>query len=240
VTPLNVLQFIGLGLLTLLFGIPGVTFGLLLPGRSRKGRFFRYIAKGYCGLALRLFRIRVQPVGLEHIDPSKPYVFMANHISHADAPALAVVLPQPLHWVFKKELGDIPFFGWTLRAGGQIMVDRADRQQAAGALTAALESLSGRNSIMIYPEGTRSRDGRLLPLKKGGFRMAVEAGLPIVPVRISGTREIVAADTLRVLGGTARVEIMRPIPVEGRTVADIPELVAEVRAALSGPGESPA
>ncbi len=234
-SPLNVLQFIGLGLLTLLFGVPGITIGLLLPGRSRKGRFFRLIAKGYCGLALRLFRIRIKRSGLENIDPAKPYIFMANHISHADAPALAVVLPQPLHWVFKKELGSIPFFGWTLRAGGQIMVDRADRQQAAGALQAALDSLSGNNSIMIYPEGTRSRDGRLLPLKKGGFRMAIDAGLPIVPVRVSGTREIVAADSLRVLGGTARIEILPPIPVTGKTVADIPELMAAVREALQPP-----
>ena len=114
------------------------------------------------------------------------------------------------------------------------MVDRADRQQAAGALQKALEGLSGNNSIMIYPEGTRSRDGRLLPLKKGGFRMAVQAGIPIVPVRVSGTREIVAADSLRVVGGTACVEILAPIPVEGKTLADIPELMSAVREALSG------
>ncbi len=233
------LQFIGLGLLTLLFGIPGITIGLLLPGRSRKGRFFRVIAKGFCGSALSLFRIRVKRSGLENIDPAKPYVFMANHISHADAPALAVVLPQPLHWVFKKELGDIPFFGWTLRAGGQIMVDRSDRQQAAGALQGAIESLSGNNSIMIYPEGTRSRTGRLLPLKKGGFRMAVQSGLPIVPIRVSGTREIVRADSLRVDGGTACIEVLPPISVAGKTISDIPELMEAVRAALSGGKEIP-
>jgi 1-acyl-sn-glycerol-3-phosphate acyltransferase len=236
VSPLNVLQFAAMGLMTVLIGVPAVLIGLLIPGRSRKGRFFRYVAKAYCGLSLPLFRIRVRATGLENIDPAKPYVFMANHISHADAPALAVILPQPIHWVFKKELGAIPFFGWALRAGGQIMVDRADRQQAAGALRKALEGLSGNNSIMIYPEGTRSRDGRLLQLKKGGFRMAVQSGIPIVPVRVSGTREIVAADSLRVIGGTASIEILPPISVEGKTQADIPELMAAVRAALSPSG----
>lgn len=238
-SPLNVVQFLCLGLLTLLVGTPGMIAGLLIPGRSRKGRFFRIVARAYCGIALPLFRIRVRASGLENIDPAKPYVFMANHISHADAPALAVTLPQPLHWVFKKELGAIPFFGWTLRAGGQIMVDRRDRTQATAALQAALDGLSGNNSIMIYPEGTRSRDGKLLPLKKGGFRMAVQSGMPIVPVRVSGTREIVAADTLRVLGGTARIEILSPIPVEGKSIADIPALMEEVRAALSGGSGSP-
>jgi 1-acyl-sn-glycerol-3-phosphate acyltransferase len=240
VTFLNALQFAGLGLMTLLFGLPGMTIGLLIPGRSRKGRFFRLVAKGYCGLALPLFRIRVESSGLSNIDPSKPYVFMANHISHADPPTLAVVLPQPLHWVFKKELGAIPFFGWTLRAGGQIMVDRADRQQAAGALQDAIGGLEGNNSVAIFPEGTRSRDGRLLPLKKGGFRMAVQSGMPIVPVRIAGTREIVRAGSLNVVGGTARVQVLPPIPVAGKTVADIPELMEAVRAALSGEAPPPA
>lgn len=239
-SPLNVLQFIALGLLTLLIGTPAVIIGLLIPGRTRKGRFFRYVALAYCGAALPLFRIRVAASGLENIDPARAYIFMANHISHADAPALAVVLPQPIHWVFKKELGDIPFFGWALRAGGQIMVDRADRQQASGALQAALDSLSGNNSVLIYPEGTRSRDGRLLPLKKGGFRMALQGGLPIVPVRVSGTREIVKADSLRVVGGVARIEILPPIPVDGKTVADIPELMNAVREALSGGPSTPA
>jgi 1-acyl-sn-glycerol-3-phosphate acyltransferase len=234
VSPLNVLQFAALGLLTLLVGTPGVIVGLLIPGRSRKGRFFRYVAKAYCFVALRLFRIRVEAAGLSNIDPGKPYVFMANHISHADPPALAVVLPQPIHWVFKKELGRIPFFGWALRAGGQIMVDRGDRQQASAALQAALDGLSGNNSVLIYPEGTRSRDGKLLPLKKGGFRMAVQSGMPIVPVRVSGTREIVRADSLRVEGGTARVEILPPIPVAGKAVSDIPALMDAVREALSG------
>jgi 1-acyl-sn-glycerol-3-phosphate acyltransferase len=239
-TPKNALQFLGLGLLTLLIGVPGTLVGILLPGRARKGRFFRLVAKGYCFPALRFFGIRVAVRGTENIDPALPYVFMANHISHVDPPALAVAIPQPIHWVFKKELGAIPVFGWALRAGGQIMVDRADRQQAAGALQEALEGLTGNASIMIFPEGTRSRDGRLLPFKKGGFRMAVQAGLPIVPVRVSGTREIVAADTLHVRGGEALVEILSPIPTAGLKPADIPVLMARVREALLSAPAGPA
>lgn len=231
-TVLNALQLFFLGLLTLVMGVPAILAALLLPGKARKGRWFRIVSKTYSRISLGCFGIRVDGRGRERVDPAKPYIFMSNHVSHADSPALALTIPHPLHWVFKKELGKIPVFGWVLRSGGQVMVDRSSPEKAREALSEALAGLSGNNSILIYPEGTRSRDGRLQPFKKGGFRMALSAGLPIVPVRVSGSRDVVAADTLRIRPGTITVEILPPIETAGKSAADIPALMEQVRAAM--------
>ncbi len=236
----NALRLGFLGLLTLVMGIPAIVIALLLPGRRRKGRLFLLVAKTYSRILFGVFGVRVAVSGLGNIDPARPYVFMSNHVSHADAPALALVIPQPLHWVFKRELARIPVFGWVLLACGQIMVDRSDPEASRATLDRALSGLSGNSSVIIYPEGTRSRDGALQPFKKGGFWMAVQAGLPIVPVRVSGTREIVAAGSLAVKPGTARVELFPSVETRGRTPDDIPELMARVREAMAsgttGPG----
>ena len=239
-TILNALQLLFIGLLTLVLGVPGILLALLLPGRTLKGRVFRRVSKLYSRIALFVLDVKVACRGLENIDSRKPYVFMSNHASHADSPALAAVIPHPLHWVFKKELSKIPVFGWVLLACGQIMVDRSDPEKSKAALQEALSGLSGNNSVMIYPEGTRSRDGNLQPLKKGGFRMAVQAGLPIVPVRVSGTREIVAAGSLRIRPGNVLVELFPPVPTAEMGMADLPEIMRRVREAMLSGRRGPA
>jgi 1-acyl-sn-glycerol-3-phosphate acyltransferase len=231
-TILNAVQLFLLGCLTLVMGVPAILLSLLLPGKAWKGKLFRLVSRTYSRIALWFFRIEVVGHGMENIDALTPYVFMSNHISHADSPALALVISHPLHWVFKKELAKIPVFGWVLLACGQIMVDRSDPEKSRAALEEALSGLSGNNSVMIYPEGTRSRDGNLQPFKKGGFWMALQVGLPIVPVRVSGSREVVAADTLRIRPGTVTVEIFPPIETRGETVTDIQDLMARVREAM--------
>lgn len=228
----DALKLAFIGFMTLLFGVPGTLLALLLPGKALKGKLFLLVSKYYSRIVLRGLGVTVSCRGLENIDIRNRYVFMSNHVSHADSPVLASVLPHPLHWVFKKELARIPVLGWVLLACGQIMVDRSDPERSKAALEEALSGLSGNNSVMIYPEGTRSRDGTLQPLKKGGFWMAVQAGLPIVPVRVSGTREIVAADTLRLRAGDALVEVFPPIPTEGMGAADLPGLMVRVRETL--------
>jgi 1-acyl-sn-glycerol-3-phosphate acyltransferase len=239
-TLLNAAQLVFLGILTLVIGVPAILLALLLPGKALKGKLFLVVSKTYARIALWFFRIQVVGRGLANIDPGKPYVFMSNHASHADSPALALVISHPLHWVFKKELARIPVFGWVLLACGQIMVDRASPDKSREALAEALSGLSGNNSVMIYPEGTRSRDGNLQPFKKGGFWMALQVGLPIVPVRVSGSRGIVAADTLQVRPGTITVEVFPSIETRGKTPSDIPDLMNRVREAMlsgtTGPG----
>jgi 1-acyl-sn-glycerol-3-phosphate acyltransferase len=232
VTVRNAFQLSVLGLWTLVVGTPAIVAGLLAPGRRRKGKIFCWVTKIYSRVALPLFGVTVETRGLTRVDRGRPYVFMSNHVSHVDSPALAVSIPHPMFWVFKKELSKIPVFGWVLLSLGQIMVDRTNFVQARTAMESALEGLSGNQSVLIYPEGTRSRDGSLQRLKKGGFFLAVQAGLPIVPVRVSGSGDIVAAGSLAVRPGHVVVELFDPIPTAGKSEADVPELMARVRDAL--------
>jgi len=236
----SALKWIFLGLLVLVFGLPGAIIGMMLPSKTLKGKLFLWVSRNYSRIALFVLGIKVKCRGLENVDIRESYVFMSNHVSHADSPVLASVIPHPCHWVFKKELSRIPVLGLLLIAAGQIMVDRSDPEKSKATLEEALSGLSGNNSVMIYPEGTRSRDGRLQSLKKGGFWMALHAGKPIVPVRVSGTREVVAADTLRISPGNVLVEVFPPIKTAGKDAHDLPELMNRVREAMlsgtQGPG----
>ena len=228
----TVFQMLFIALLTLVIGLPAILLGLLVPGQNRKGKIFRWVTKSYSRALMPVFGVTLETRGLSRVDLDKPYVFMSNHVSHVDSLALAISIPHPLHWVFKKELSKIPVFGWVLLSLGQIMVDRADASQAREALTSAASGLTGNNSVLIYPEGTRSKDGNLQPLKKGGFHIAVRAGLPIVPVRVSGSHDIVPSGSLAVRPGHVVVELFDPIPTEGKADADIPRLMVQVRDAL--------
>jgi 1-acyl-sn-glycerol-3-phosphate acyltransferase len=232
VTVRTVFQMAFIALLTLAIGLPAILLGLLVPGQSRKGKVFRWVTKSYSRALMPVFGVTLETRGLSRVGIGSPYVFMSNHVSHVDSLALAISIPHPLHWVFKKELSRIPVFGWVLLSLGQIMVDRADASQAWEALTSAASGLKGNNSVLIYPEGTRSKDGTLQPLKKGGFYIAVRAGLPIVPVRVSGSHDIIPPGSLAVRPGHVVVELFDPIPTEGMTDSDIPRLMQRVRAAL--------
>ena len=231
-TARTVFQMVAVGLATLVVGLPAIVLGILVPGQSRKGRVFRWVTKSYSRILLPVFGVTVETRGLSRVDRDAPYIFMSNHASHVDSLALAVSIPHPLHWVFKKELSKIPVFGWVLLSLGQIMVDRKNAAQSRSALSGATAALRGNDSVLIYVEGTRSKDGKLQPLKKGGFHIAVQAGLPIVPVRISGSHDIVPSGSLRVRPGHVVVELFDPIPTQGKTEADVPELMERVRAPL--------
>jgi len=216
---------------------PFIVLGFFRKGLTRKGRLFRPLAKIYSKILFAAFRVRVVDRGFEQIDPQRPYVFMANHTSIADPLALAIAMPQPFHCVFKKELARIPVFGWALLSLGQIMVDRENTEQARASIGGSISGLSGNNSIMIFPEGWVSRDGRLLPLKKGGFHLAIQTGLPIVPVRIEGARQVCpTGGSGHFHKGVISVQVFPPLEVRGRTEADIPDLMEKARGCLASGG----
>jgi 1-acyl-sn-glycerol-3-phosphate acyltransferase len=228
----GICQLAGIILLTLVTGLLSTPIGLLLRTREKKAKFFCWMSKRYCRVAIWICGVTLEARGVSRVDPDKGYIFMPTHTSQLDPPLLTQVFSQPILWVFKKELSKIPVFGWTLMALGQIMVDRSDIEQARGSMGEAGRELKGNMSVMVYPEGTRSKDGKLQPFKKGGFYMALNAGLPIVPVRISGSYELFPHGALMVRPGRVAVEVFDPIPTAGKTRADIPELVRLVRAAL--------
>jgi 1-acyl-sn-glycerol-3-phosphate acyltransferase len=180
---------------------------------------------------LVLCGVEVDGTRRTRLDPTKPYVFMSNHASHFDVLAVIAALPEfQLRWVAKKELADIPIFGWAMRRAGHVIIDRSNHEQALASLRAAKTIMDRGVSVMIFPEGTREgHDRELLPLKKGGFVLALETGVPIVPIAVRDSRAILPRDEWYIRSGTMTVVVGEPIPVDGK---DREALVAEVEAFL--------
>ncbi|HEY4244915.1 MAG TPA: lysophospholipid acyltransferase family protein [Kofleriaceae bacterium] len=177
--------------------------------------------------------VRLTATGADRVPPGAAVIYMSNHQSHLDIPILYATLPsRTIRMLAKTELFKIPLWGRGLRAAEFVEVDRKNHARAVASIEQAATLLESGVSIWLAPEGTRSRDGRIGPLKKGGFHLAIETGVPIVPVAIRGTIDILPRGT-RVMnpGKTVDVTIGAPISIEGRTVAD---LSAEVRDFLVG------
>ncbi len=175
-----------------------------------------------------LLEIRLTTSGAERVPAGRAYVYMSNHQSHLDIPMLYATLPSPtIRMLAKQELFRIPLWGRGLRAAEFVEVDRSDHARALRSIEHAAQLVRDGVSIYLAPEGTRSRDGRVGPLKKGGFHLALGTGAPIVPVAIRGTIDVLPRGT-RVMhrGQEVSVEIGAPIAVEGRSIED---LMAEVR-----------
>jgi 1-acyl-sn-glycerol-3-phosphate acyltransferase len=182
---------------------------------------------------LQSAKVRLEVNGREHLVPNEPYLIMSNHQSHYDIPVLFQAMQIPMRMVAKKELFRIPFLSGAMRAAGFIELDRRHQRRAIEALSTACESLSPSTSIWIAPEGTRSRNGRLGPFKRGGFHMAIENRLRILPVTISGTQSILPAGELTVRRQQiARVNISAPIDPADYRRRNLNDLVAAVRGAI--------
>jgi 1-acyl-sn-glycerol-3-phosphate acyltransferase len=189
------------------------------------------LGHGGVWLALALAGIRYRVVGADHV-PARAVVFCSNHESNVDPPVLFQALHSQLHILYKAELHRFPLMGTLFDIGGFVPVDRADREKAMASITRGAESLRAGNSFLIFPEGTRSRSGALLPFKKGGFIMAIEAQAPVVPVAVSGGRDAMRKGSAFVRPVRVGVRIGRPIPTEGLTLRDRDRLIEEVRRAV--------
>lgn len=163
------------------------------------------------------------------LDPKQPYVFMSNHISAADIWALYAVLPVRVRMIAKKQLGSIWFFGWALRAGRFVFIDRQDPHAARRSIEEAAKRIREGVSVLLFPEGTRSRDGRLKPFKKGGFHLAITAGVPIVPVAVKGTYDLLPPNTWWIRPGPVEIILAPPVLTAGLSDADRASLSQEVR-----------
>jgi len=161
--------------------------------------------------------------------PEQPYVFMANHASSLDIWAVFVAIPRRLRLIAKKQLARIPLFGWAMWAGRFIFIDRGNGVAARRSIAEAGRRIHDGDSVLIFPEGTRTRDGSLLPFKKGGFHLASKAGVPIVPVALCGTRALMPRGSLLLRAGAIRVIIGQPIPTQGLSDEDRVNLAERVR-----------
>lgn len=182
-------------------------------------------------IALRLAGVKVVVEGREKIPAGQAVVFMSNHESNCDPPALAANLP-PVLILAKQEVFRIPVLGSAMRLRGFVPVDRKSRERAFAAVDEAAESLKKGNSFLVFPEGTRSCDGRLQDFKKGVFVMAIKAGAPVVPISVSGGSRIMRKDEFTVHPGTLKITIHDPLPTVGYDAADRAILADKVRSAI--------
>ncbi len=191
--------------------------------------------------ALLMAGVRINLTGKEKIPVGQAVVFMPNHQSNCDPPALASVLP-PVLIMAKKEFFRVPVLGTGMRKRGFIPVDRTNRERAFDAVEEAIGVLKAGQSFVAFPEGTRSRTGRLQSFKKGVFVMAIKAGVPIIPISVSGASKIMRRGDYRIHSGPVRITIHDAVPTAGYTIADRSEVARQVRQAiLSGlsPEEQP-
>lgn len=160
---------------------------------------------------IKIAGVRVNVVGREKLDPEQSYVFMSNHTSNLDPPLLIPLIPKRTSVLVKKELFRIPVLGRAMRIGSLVPVDRSNRERAIESLREARKVLTSGTSMTIFAEGTRSADGRLLPFKKGPFYLAMDAGVPIVPVTIVGTHELLPKGRVISRSGTVTIVFHDPI-----------------------------
>ncbi len=225
---------------TVFYLIPAITlYTIVLGGVSiasslfdRRGYFAHGCARTWSRLILKTTGVRVTVEGLERIAPGITYVFVSNHQSIYDTPVIFASLPYQLRIIAKESLARFPVLGWHLRRGGHLFVDRRHPDRR-GILRRWRALVSEGLSLIIYAEGGRSRDGRVAPFKGGSFLLAIEAGLPIVPVAIIGTRNVMPKDRLRTEPASVTLIIHDPIQppaLETPTPRDAKALAERVHA----------
>ncbi len=172
--------------------------------------------------------------GRGNIDPACSYVIVSNHQSHYDVFVLYGWLGVDFKWVMKKELRKVPALGVACEKLEHIYIDRSDKGTALKSLNDAKKIIRNGTSVIFFPEGTRSRTGQMGDFKKGAFFMALDLGIPILPVTITGTKDILPPGTVNLMPGRVRMTIHKPIAVSGYTLETIGDLMAEVRSVIQG------
>jgi 1-acyl-sn-glycerol-3-phosphate acyltransferase len=174
--------------------------------------------------------LQVRVHGEENLRQARPCVYVVNHQSAFDVPILSGIYPEDTVLIAKKELRKLPLFGWIYEATGNILIDRAHNQSAVQRLREASDAIRERGvSIWIFPEGTRGKvPGELLPFKKGAFHVALDAGVPLVPIVVSPVLTLFDVKRRRIRKGIAQIRVLEPVSTEGYSEADVPELMAEV------------
>ncbi|OCC16431.1 1-acyl-sn-glycerol-3-phosphate acyltransferase [Dissulfuribacter thermophilus] len=223
------------GIITPIVGITTyiilATIGLLISFFSSKGPdVLHNLGRLWSKIIFKAARSKIDVRGQEHIPHGTPVVFASNHQSQFDIPALYLAIPIQFRFVVKKELFKIPLFGLAMKRAGYVPIDRTGGKKAVKSLRAAVRRIKSGTSVVVFPEGTRSPDGKLLPFKTGALLVALKSGVPIVPIGIKGTHKILPKGSLWVRPGEVQVSIGRPIDTtlfQGRDAKD--ELVRVVR-----------
>ncbi len=196
------------------------------------GRWQHMWARNWSWLILKTCGVRVREEGLDNV-PHETAIYCVNHQSAMDIPILFVHLPVQFRFLAKRPLFNLPFLGWHLSRSGHIPVDRGQPRKAFRSFDQAAERIRSGVPVVLFPEGTRSRDGELHAFKGGSFYLALEAGVPIVPITLNGTRHVHEPDTLHVRSGQTEMIIHPPISTAGLTSQDVDALSARVRSCIA-------
>lgn len=197
---------------------------------TRSGDLSHIDARYWARWSLFCANVKVRVEEEENL-PQGPAIYMPNHVSHFDVLAILGYLNVQFRWTVKKELFRIPLFGLAMKRAGYIRIDRSDHQKAVQSMEEAAEKIKSGSSIVIFPEGTRSRDGNLqYPFKKGGFHLALQSGVPVVPVAVLGSRVVLPRHSKKVTPGTITMRIGKPIDPQGH---DVSALMEEVYKAIN-------
>ena len=224
---------------TVFFLIPAVSAYTIVLGSislvstlfDRSGDFGHRCARAWSRLILRTTGVRVTVTGLERLDPSRSYVFAANHQSVYDIPIVFASLPYQLRIIAKVSLGNIPFMGWHLRRAGHVLVDRSN--PGAGVVKKMARLVDNGHSLIVFPEGTRSVDGAVGRFKGGSFVIALQAELPVVPVTIAGSRNVMLKGQLTVRPGEVTLTVHDPIETKGIPRESARDFADRVRAVVA-------
>jgi 1-acyl-sn-glycerol-3-phosphate acyltransferase len=217
-----------LSLYTLVLGPPLIVYTLI----TRSADLMYWVGVKGVVFITRVAGLRVRVEGLENI-PAGVCIFAANHTSNADAAAIVGAIPRRLAIFGRKSLFDIPIVGLAFRLAKFVPVDRGNREAALAAVRQGIEYIKTGSSFLVYPEGTRSPDGRLLRFKKGTFAMAIEAGVPVVPVACSGAHRVMKKKSLVIHPGKVTVRFGEPIDAAGYTVEQRDDLARRVHDAVA-------
>lgn len=155
--------------------------------------------------------VRLKVYGKENLDTSRPMIYVSNHESHMDIPALFRAIPVNLHFIAKKELKKVPFMGWAMMAAGMIFIDRKHKEKAMKSIEEAGEKIKRGKNVISFPEGTRTKTGKVGVFKRGTFIMSLSSNVPIVPLAIEGSREVIASGTYKLRPGLIKINIGKPI-----------------------------
>ena len=218
--------------LVALYTVLMATLSLACSLFDRRGRLQHWCASTWSRMIVRTALLDVRVRGAGHLRAGESYVFLSTHQSWMDIPVMLGYLPCQLRIAAKREVFLIPFLGWHLSRAGHIPINRGSTAESVESLRRAARLLGGGVSAFLFPEGTRTRDGSLQPLKKGGFRLALESGLPVVPVTITGTRRAMPRGSMVLRAGRVEMHLDPPIHTRGLTDADLPALMQQARDAL--------